>query len=149
MIEVRTYVEGTAMPEMSKQQAEEFLRDVHVGVLAVERKSNPPLAVPIWYDVDEVGDVFVWMDESSLKAKLLRKAGRATFTVQKEVDGYAYVSIEGRVTFLPPDIAVMQRIAIRYLGPDIGAQYGENSTEDGATIVVVHADRVRSFDFAG
>ncbi len=135
------------MPEMTKQHAEEFLRDVHVGVLAVERKSNPPLALPIWYDVDEVGDVFVWMDENSLKAKLLRKAGRATFTVQQETDGYAYVSIEGRVTFMPPDIAVLQRLAVRYLGPEVGAQYAENSTEDGATIVMIHADKVRSFDF--
>ncbi|WP_443093430.1 pyridoxamine 5'-phosphate oxidase family protein [Gordonia spumicola] len=118
-----------------------------MGVLAIERKSNPPLAVPIWYDVDDAGDVFMWMDEDSLKAKLLRKAGRATYTVQQATDGYSYVSLEGRVTFLPPDIAVLQRLAVRYLGPDVGSAYVENSTEDGAVIVIVHADKVRSFDF--
>ncbi|GEE00863.1 pyridoxamine 5'-phosphate oxidase [Gordonia spumicola] len=135
------------MPEMTAPQINSFLRDPHVGVLAIERKSNPPLAVPIWYDVDDAGDVFMWMDEDSLKAKLLRKAGRATYTVQQATDGYSYVSLEGRVTFLPPDIAVLQRLAVRYLGPDVGSAYVENSTEDGAVIVIVHADKVRSFDF--
>ncbi|MCF8572324.1 pyridoxamine 5'-phosphate oxidase family protein [Gordonia sp. HY002] len=66
---------------MTTTEADEFLRDVHVGILAVERKSNPPLAVPVRYDVYDQGRVVVWISEDSLKAKLLRRAGRATLTV--------------------------------------------------------------------
>ena len=35
---------------MSVEEREQFLADVHVGVLAVERPDGPPLAVPVWYD---------------------------------------------------------------------------------------------------
>jgi nitroimidazol reductase NimA-like FMN-containing flavoprotein (pyridoxamine 5'-phosphate oxidase superfamily) len=35
--------------EMTPEEREEFVADVHVGILAIERESKAPLAVPIWY----------------------------------------------------------------------------------------------------
>jgi hypothetical protein len=40
------------------------------------------------------------MSGDSLKAQLLRAAGRATMTVQTEAPPYKYVCVEGRVTLL-------------------------------------------------
>ncbi|HAS08990.1 MAG TPA: pyridoxamine 5'-phosphate oxidase, partial [Acidimicrobiaceae bacterium] len=44
---------------MTVEEREQFLADVHVGVLAVERPDGPPLAVPVWYDYRPGGELWV------------------------------------------------------------------------------------------
>ena len=64
------------------------------------------------------------MGGNSLKAKLLRRAGRATMTVQTETPPYKYVMVEGPVVVLPEqrdDYAM----ASRYLGPTRQVVRGE------------------------
>ena len=63
-----------------------------------------PLALPIWY-IYEDGDVIIGMGGNSLKAKLLRAAGRATMTVQTETPPYKYLMIEGPVVVLSENLA--------------------------------------------
>ena len=81
---------------MTTEEREEFLADVHVGILAIARKDKGPLALPIWYQYED-GAVIIGMGGNSLKAKLLRSAGRATMTVQTEAPPYKYVMVEGPV----------------------------------------------------
>ena len=68
-----------AAGSMTVAEREAFLAEVHVGVLAVERPGRGPLALPIWYRFAD-GVVEIGMDGSSLKAQLLRAAGRATMS---------------------------------------------------------------------
>ena len=135
------------MPEMSPAAADAFLRELHVGVLAVERPSNPPLAVPIWYDLDEAGNVIIWTPAESLKARLVRAAGRATFTVQREVEPYAYVSIEGRTTSVPADEGTVRRVARWYFGDARGDQFLDSTPVDGNLVITIHRDKLRSFTY--
>jgi PPOX class probable F420-dependent enzyme len=109
--------------DMTVEQREAFLADLHVGVLAITRADKGPLAVPIWYQYDGT-HVIVFMDGNSAKAKLLRRNGRATLTVQDERPPYRYVSVEGPVTVEPRrDGDDIEAMATRYLGPEVGAQY--------------------------
>ena len=85
---------------MTRTEREAFLADVHVGVLAVDEPGRGPMALPIWYRYVD-GIVEIGMDGGSLKARLLRAAGRATLTVQTETAPYQYVSVEGPVTVDP------------------------------------------------
>ena len=135
------------MPEMSPSEADAFLRDLHVGVLAIERESKVPLALPIWYDVDDDGNVIIWTHAESLKAKLIRKAGRASFTVQRETVPYAYVTIEGHATSEPADDATARRIARRYLGDVGGDEFLKSSPPDGNVVITIHKDKVRSLTY--
>ena len=119
---------------MTKAEREAFLAEVHVGVLAVEQPGQGPLALPIWYLVDD-GDVIVGMGGDSRKAQLLRAAGRATLTVQTEDPPYKYVSVEGPVV-----IEDHQRddfeMASRYLGPELGRWYADNNASTEESVVV-------------
>lgn len=109
--------------DMTVEQREAFLADLHVGVLAIERDGKGPLAVPIWYQYDGA-QVVLFMDGDSAKAALLRRHGRATLTVQDERPPYRYVSVEGPVTVEPrQDGDDLLAMATRYLGPEIGARY--------------------------
>ncbi|WP_231703026.1 pyridoxamine 5'-phosphate oxidase family protein [Tsukamurella asaccharolytica] len=132
---------------MTDADADAFLRDLHLGVLAVERSANPPLAVPIWYDVDDSGNVIVWTHGGSLKAKLVSRAGRASLTVQRETVPYAYVSVEGHTTVAPADDATARRIARRYLGESGGDEFLDSNPTEGNVIITIHRDKVRSLTY--
>jgi len=119
---------------MTRAEREAFLAEVHVGVLAIEQPGHGPLALPIWYLVED-GDVIIGMGGSSRKAELLRAAGRATLTAQTEEPPYKYVSVEGPVT-----IETRQRddleMASRYLGPEPGQWYADHNPSTSDSVVV-------------
>lgn len=133
--------------EMTTAEREAFLTDVHVGILAIARNDKGPLALPIWYQYED-GDVIIGMGGNTLKAKLLRAAGRATMTVQTEAAPYKYVSVEGPVVVKAErrdDFAM----ASRYLGPDFGRWYADNNPSTEESVVVrLTPERWITCDFA-
>lgn len=126
---------------------EEFLAGLHVAVLAVDEPGRGPLALPIWYQFVN-GIIRLGMDGGSRKANLLRRAGRATLTVQDETPPYRYVSVEGPVVFTDLERDVLA-VATRYLGPEFGAWYAEQNPNT-PTSVVVHLvpEHWRTQDFS-
>ncbi|MGZ4675304.1 MAG: pyridoxamine 5'-phosphate oxidase family protein [Acidimicrobiia bacterium] len=131
---------------MTTEERDAFLADVHVGVLAVEESGRGPMALPIWYRYVD-GVVEIGMSGSSLKARLLRTAGRATLTVQTETPPYQYVSVEGPVTVEPVQRDDLE-MASRYLGPELGRWYAEHnpSTSESVT-VTLRPEHWRTYDF--
>lgn len=131
---------------MTIAEREQFLAEVHIGVLAVDEPGRGPLALPVWYLVDD-GDVVVDMAADSLKARCLRAAGRASLTVQTEIAPYRYVCVEGPVTVAPTtrDAFIM---AERYLGPELGRWYADaNPTTTDSVSVRLTPEHWRTFDF--
>jgi PPOX class probable F420-dependent enzyme len=132
---------------MTRAEREAFLAEVHVGVLAVEEPGRGPLALPIWYLVDD-GDVLLSMDGGSLKARLLEAAGRATLTVQTEAPPYRYASVEGPVTLGPATHDSLE-LASRYLGPELGQWYvDQNPSTEATTTVRLTPEHWRTYDFS-
>lgn len=132
---------------MTEAEREAFLADLHVGVLAIGRTDKGPLALPIWYQYED-GQVIIGMDGDSLKARLLRAAGRATLTVQTETPPYQYVSVEG-----PVEVVHEQRddlaMATRYLGAELGAWYAEhNPSTERSVVARLTPERWLTADFA-
>ena len=120
--------------DMTVEERESFLTDLHVGILSIARAGKGPLTVPIWYLYDD-GDVIISMDGTSAKADLLRKRGRATFTVQQEAPPYKYVMVEGPVTVGHEDIDTAA-LAVRYLGAEMGASYAKRNPPTADSVVV-------------
>lgn len=132
--------------EMTPQERDAYLADVHVGILSIERKSKGPLAVPIWYQYED-GEIVMGLSGDSLKAKLLRSSGRATLTVQTETPPYKYVMATGAVT-----ISNEQRddheMASRYLGPELGRWYADNNPSTSRSVVArLRPERWTTCDF--
>ena len=133
---------------MTKAERDAFLRDVHVAIVAIDEPGRGPLAMPIWYLVDDDGDVLLSMDGGSLKARLLAAAGRATLTVQTETAPYRYVSIEGPASIGPATHDPLE-LASRYLGPKLGQWYVDtNPTTEDTVTVRIHPEHWRTYDFA-
>jgi nitroimidazol reductase NimA-like FMN-containing flavoprotein (pyridoxamine 5'-phosphate oxidase superfamily) len=131
---------------MTRDEREAFLAGVHVGILAIEEPGRGPLAMPIWYLYRD-GAIEIGMDGTSLKADLLRAAGRATLTVQDEAPPYKYVSVEGPVHVVaePRDTLEM---ASRYLGPELGKWYADaNPNTDVSVVAIIEPEHWRTMDF--
>ena len=105
--------------DMTVDEREAFLTDLHVGILSIQREGKGPLALPIWYQYLD-GVVTISMGNDSVKAILLRRHGRASLTVQNEAPPYQYVMVEGPVTVTQERADVLS-MATRYLGTEMGA----------------------------
>lgn len=112
------------MTRMSVEERENFLADLHVGIIGIERPDGPPLTVPIWYSYQPGGEVVVLMDGDSVKGRLIERAGRFSLCAQTEDPPYKYVSVEGAATITPSDRERDTRpMARRYLGDEAGDRY--------------------------
>ncbi len=108
---------------MTKAEREEFLADLHVGVLGVNH-GDVPLAVPIWYGYEPGGDIWVLTGPNSIKGRALSTSGRFSLCAQTETPPYRYVTVEGTVaTVEDPTEDDSKQMAYRYLGPELGDAY--------------------------
>jgi nitroimidazol reductase NimA-like FMN-containing flavoprotein (pyridoxamine 5'-phosphate oxidase superfamily) len=134
---------------MTEAEREDFLADLHVGVLSIERRERAPLTVPIWYRYEPGGLLHILIGPDSLKARLLAKAGRFSLCVQSEVVPYRYVSVEGNIVETrqvdrEADARVMAR---RYLGKVLGDQYIEDGDDESMICVSMRPERWYSVDY--
>ena len=137
--------------KMTETERQEFLAGLHVGVLGIERADGPPLLLPVWYSYEPGGDVEVLTSASSLKGRLAAAAGRASLCAQQEELPYKYVSVEGTLTIdeLGADSHdVVEPMAIRYLGEEIGRAYAANSDVADEIRIRITPDRWFSVDYS-
>ena len=119
---------------MSVAEREDFLAGLHVAVLSVDDPGSGPLAVPVWYSYVPGGTVNVITGGQSVKARLLRAAGRFSLCVQNESMPYRYVSVEGPITAMDETVSADERRALaqRYLGAEGGDLYVASTSEQAA-----------------
>jgi PPOX class probable F420-dependent enzyme len=132
---------------MSKEERDEFLAALHVGVLAVDRPDGPPLVAPVWYRYTD-GTVEFFTDRSSQKAQLLKRAGTASLCAQREEYPYAYVTVDGPIEIEAADRATRLDIATRYLGPKDGIEYVEGNPNADEIVVRLRPERWRTTDYS-
>ncbi|MBM7417361.1 MULTISPECIES: pyridoxamine 5'-phosphate oxidase family protein [Nocardiaceae] len=115
-----------------------FLHGDHVAVIAVEREDKPPLTVPIWYRVDESGDLEIWTELGSMKERFIRAAGRFSLAVHHDVWPYQYVSVGGPAS-IRENVSRegVMPIVSRYVTDDeIEAYLDANYTDDAVLITL-------------
>ena len=136
---------------MSRAERDAFLAGTHVAILSIADEGRGPLALPVWYRYMPGGDIRIETGGTSRKRTLVERAGRATLCVQTETPPYLYVSVEGPTTLDAPDFeADTREMALRYLGPQMGAAYMEATYPNGLTdqvIVRLRPERWSTADF--
>ena len=110
---------------LSVAEREAFLAEARVAVLSIAERGRGPLSVPIWYAYAPGGEVGLWMDGNSRKARLLAAEGRLTLVVQDTTRPYRYVSVEGAVTRMAPIDwdGELRPLVTRYLGAEGAEAY--------------------------
>lgn len=134
--------------KMTVAERTEFLTDSHVGIIAIERMDKAPLTVPIWYRLDEAGNVEIWTELGSLKERCIRAAGRFSLAVQQETLPYRYVSVGGSAS-IRADIAREGVLPIvrRYVSDAEIADYLDANYNDKAVLITMRPEVWNSADY--
>ncbi len=134
---------------MTRDERETFLADVHVGVLALDEPSHGPLTVPVWYDYEPGGNLWFITGRTSRKGALLAEGARVSLCAQTESAPYQYVSVEGPVSEIREanGTGELRAMARRYLGPERGDQYAEANSSGESILVVVTPQRWLTIDY--
>ncbi|GGY94568.1 pyridoxamine 5'-phosphate oxidase family protein [Streptomyces poonensis] len=102
---------------LTREEREQFLAEPHTGALAVDAGAGrAPLTVPIWYQYEPGGDLWVMTGRSSRKNELIRAAGRFSLMVDRVEPTVRYVSVEGPVVdTVPVTVEHLREMSARYL----------------------------------
>jgi len=133
---------------MSKQERQIFLADLHVGIVSIPRSGQAPLTVPIWYDYTPGGKLWMLTQASSKKGKALLECKRISLCAQTESPPYCYVSVEGEFEISESDDHTDLKMAIRYLGEEMGRQYSEGSSGEQSVLVSFTPDKWLTVDYS-
>ena len=133
---------------MTREEREQFLGGVHVGVLSVASvDSGGPLAVPVWYSYQPGGTVNVITGGSTRKAAAIRAAGRFSLCTQDERPPYKYVTVEGPVAIEEASHDERLALARRYLGPEGGDAYVSANPTGGQIVVRMTPEHWLTVDY--
>ena len=107
---------------------------------------------PIWFTLDGADIIFNTHSDSG-KGKALKREGRASLVVDLEEPPYAFVKIDGTITFeddLDTVRAVATEIGARYMGADRAEEFGERNGVPGELVVRLTPTKVTALgDLAG
>lgn len=131
--------------DMSAEEINHFLiQGTRTGKLATVRKDGRPHVAPIWFVLDGNDLIFnTW--HSSLKAKNLRRDNRAMICVDDENPPFAFVLVEGVVSFNDDPGECLKwatRIARRYMGEELAEAYGRRNSVEGELLVRLKPTKV-------
>jgi nitroimidazol reductase NimA-like FMN-containing flavoprotein (pyridoxamine 5'-phosphate oxidase superfamily) len=133
---------------MTQNEKQAFLAALHVGVLGLNDPGRGPLTVPIWYDYEVGGHLWLITGSQSRKGKLLGDGTRISLAAQTEQAPYQYVSVEGPVVAVKPtDQPTLIAMAVRYLGEAQGQAYAAASNLEHQITVYMQPERWLAVDY--
>lgn len=127
------------MAKLSVRDRQLFLAEPHIAALSVSAgPGRGPLTVPIWYQYEPGGEVWVLTEAKSRKAGLIRAAGCFSLMVERVAPTTRYVSVEGPVTRTCPETdELLLEITERYLPPEkVPAYLALARAEFGEQVVI-------------
>ena len=136
--------------KMTKDEREQFLAGLHVGIISIDEPGRGPLTVPIWYDYSPDAGVWVITGAESRKGRLLQATERFSLCAQTESLPYQYVSVEGPIASIGPSDREqhLRPMARRYLGDEQGDAYVESSGDgEGSILVTMKPERWLTVDY--
>jgi hypothetical protein len=130
------------MGKMSKQDREEFLADIHVGVLSVAGEpGEAPTSVPTFYAYEPGGQITMFTGtqrRAPQRIERIRQAGRITLVAQREELPMAYVTVEAELVEIgKPTHDQMFAIARRYLPDEFAQGFVQSELGDPDNIVTL------------
>ena len=137
------------MREMTKAETDQFLLSgTRTGKIAWVSQTGAPHVAPIWFVLDGDDIIFNTHSESG-KGKALAREGRASMVVDLEEPPFAFVKIDGTITFeddLDRVRAVATQIGARYMGQDRAEEFGERNGVPGELVVRLTPTKITAVD---
>jgi PPOX class probable F420-dependent enzyme len=121
---------------------EEFLKQPNLAVLTTVDAKGRPHGAPIWYLYDE-GVFVISTGRGSQKHKNLTANPNVCLVIDKRSLPYFVVMAHGRVEIgAPLSSDDRLRMAVRYLGEEVGRRYVERTSEEDSITVRLRPRRI-------
>ncbi|MER7403913.1 pyridoxamine 5'-phosphate oxidase family protein [Streptomyces sp. NPDC000070] len=124
---------------LTREEREQFLTEPHIAALAVDAgPGRAPLTVPIWYQYEPGGDIWIITGLDSRKHELISAAGRFSLMVDRLEPTIRYVSVEGPVVdTAPATLDKLRELSARYLPADKVEGYVDFSWKNHGKMLVL------------
>ena len=134
------------MAKLSQQEISDLLSEPHLTHLATVRPDGRPHLTPIWY-VETDGKAFVMANANSVKFRNVRHNPKVSLSIATDQRPYKYVVLEGEGRIVDENLyQVIERICIKYDGPERGRAYAQELVAAGEVRVLeVQVNRVLSW----
>lgn len=127
----------------------EGTRTGKLGYLAADGR---PLVAPIWFIVDEEGQLIFNTGKETAKGRALLRDPRVVLVVDDERPPFSFVQVQGTASISDDDpdiLAIATRIAARYVGPERAEEFGRRNGVPGELVVRITPTKViAAFDVA-
>ena len=124
----------------------DLLEQPLLAVLATHRRDGSVLLSPVWHEWRD-GGFSVVTGTCDVKAAHLRRDARASIVVCDDSPPYRGLELRARARLSAlEDRSLVRRIAVRYLGPQVGARYAETAGDD--LVIRLEPGELRAWDFA-
>lgn len=131
--------------EMSPQERREFLlAPGRTGHVATVREDGRPHVAPVWFTLDG-DDVLFNTSASTVKARNLRRTGRAALSADLPVHPYGFVHLEGPVKMFddPDEFREWSRvISAKYVPHDQVDAYTDRNAVPGELLVRLQPETI-------
>ncbi|MEY9992155.1 hypothetical protein ABIE67_004187 [Streptomyces sp. V4I8] len=125
---------------LPREEREKFLAEPHIAALSVDAGAGrAPLTLPIWYQYEPGGDIWVMTGLDTRKNQLIQAAGRISLMVDRVEPTIRYVSVEGPVIrTTPATLEQLREISARYLPAEKVDGYVDFAWKNHGEQVVIH-----------
>ena len=119
-----------------------FLSEPNVAILATSGPGKRAHAVPIWY-LYEDGHFIMSAGASSQKVRNIERQGEASLVIDRREVPYYAVMIRGTAEIGPPISDELRlRLAVRYLGEEMGRAYVTRRTGSDSVSIYLEPDSI-------
>jgi PPOX class probable F420-dependent enzyme len=132
--------------EMTTQEAREFLRaGTRTGKLATVSADGSPHVAPIWFELDDAGNLFFTTGASTVKGRNLSREPRLSMCVDDENPPFAHVVLFGVAEISEDRDGLLKwatLVGARYMGADQAEEFGRRNAVPGELLVRVTPNKV-------
>jgi PPOX class probable F420-dependent enzyme len=122
-----------------------FLQEPNVAILSTIGPESRPHAVPIWF-VYEEGVIVMTAGAGSQKVRNIARNPDVALTVDRRSLPYYAVMIQGTAEIGPqPSEDLRRRLAVRYLGEELGQRYVSTGTGEGTVTIRVRPRKIMEY----
>lgn len=119
-----------------------------LAILASYRRGGTVLLSPVWHEWRE-GGFNVHLGAHGVNARLLRRDPRCSIVICEDAPPYGGVELRGLARLTTEDEkAMLRRVAVRYLGEEIGNAYADTATWPGL-VLRLEPGKLRIWDVPG
>ncbi|MGN6351505.1 MAG: PPOX class F420-dependent oxidoreductase [Candidatus Nitrosocosmicus sp.] len=117
---------------MTDKESREFLcHGTYTAKLSTVRKDGRPHIAPIWFVLDDNGDIVFTTWKDSIKAKNINLNPHVSICIDDQQPPFSFVIVEGIVKIIEEPNNILQwatKIAARYMGKENADVYGKRNS---------------------